>query len=326
MKVVFLEKQSFPNENFNEIKDLSSTITFQEFYYNKETSVEKILNTLNGVDIIIVGKIKLSKTLLEKLKTLKLICVTATGYNNIDTNYCKANNIQVANIVNYSTICVVEHIMGMILNLSHKILAYHRSIERGRWEESKDFTYFDYSVEELYGKHLGIIGRGNIGKKLAEVAKVFSMEVSFLERKNCKLGEERKEYISFTEGLKSCDIISVNCPLTEATKDLITMKEIKQMKRNSVLINCSRGGIINEEDCKEALKSGIIGGAGFDVSCVEPPRSDTFVLKELMDLPNFILTPHVAWAGKASIKELKKQLLNNIATFLEKGEAVNKVI
>jgi len=273
-----------------------------------KTSVEEIVPRLKGADVAIVNKVPLRAATLEQLPGLRMIAVAATGYDVIDVAYCKAHGIAVANIRNYAVHTVPEHAFMMILALRRNLLAYREDVENGVWNRSEQFCFFTHPIGDLHGATLGIIGEGAIGQGTAAIGRAFGMRVLFADHPPPKM-----EGVSFTphdEVLAASDVLSLHCPLMPATRNLIDLAALRKMKRTALLINTARGGLVDEAALVRALDEGLIAGAGFDVLTVEPPSGG----HPLLDVrrPNFILTPHIAWASDGAMQFLADQLIDNI--------------
>jgi len=245
---------------------------------------------------------------------LKLIAVAATGTDCIDLHAAQARGVVVSNIRHYAERSVPEHTFALIFALRRNLLAYRESVRRGRWQEAAQFCYFDYPIRDLAGSTLGIIGSGALGQAVANMARALGMRVLFAARKNATT--HAHPYTPFNQVLAQSDVISLHCPLTPETRNLIDAPEFAAMQTKPLLINTARGGLVNEDALAQALKTGQIAGAGFDVTTPEPPAPD-HVLMSLLDLPNFILPPHVAWASDAAMQTLADQLVDNICAFVD---------
>ena len=279
-----------------------------EYVEHEKTAADEIVARLAGAEVAIVNKVPLRAPTLAQLQQLKMIAVAATGYDNVDVAYCKAHGIAVANIRNYAVHTVPEHAFAMILALRRNLLAYRQDVENGVWNKSEQFCFFTHDIGDLHGATLGIIGEGAIGQGTAAIGRAFGMRVLFADHAPPKM-----EGVSFTphdQVLGESDVISLHCPLMPATRNLIDLPAFRKMKRNALLINTARGGLVDEAALIQALDEGLIAGAGFDVLTVEPPRNG----HPLLDLrrPNFILTPHVAWASDGAMQFLADQLIDNI--------------
>lgn len=279
-----------------------------EYVEHQLTRVDEIVPRLNGATVAIVNKVPLPAQTLKQLPELQMIAVAATGYDVVDVAYCRDHGIAVANIRNYAVHTVPEHAFALILALRRNILAYRQDVENGLWNRSGQFCLFTHDIGDLYGSTLGIIGEGAIGQGTAAIGRAFGMRVLFADHP-----PPRMEGVSFTpldQVLHESDVISLHCPLLPSTRNLIDLDAFRKMKRNALLINTARGGLVDEAALIEALNDGLIAGAGFDVLTVEPPKDG----HPLLDVrrTNFILTPHVAWASDGAMQFLADQLIENI--------------
>jgi glycerate dehydrogenase len=275
--------------------------------YDK-TSPEEVVARLAGADVAIVNKVPMQAPTLEQLPDLKMIAVAATGYDVVDVAYCKEHGIAVANIRNYAVHTVPEHAFMLILALRRNLLAYREDVQNGVWNKSDQFCFFTHPIGDLHGSTLGIIGEGAIGQGTAAIGRAFGMKVLFADHPPPKM-----EGVAFTphdEVVAQSDVISLHCPLMPSTRNLIDLAAFRKMKRTAILINTARGGLVDESALIQALDEGLIAGAGFDVLTVEPPRNG----HPLLDVrrPNFILTPHIAWASDGAMQFLADQLIDNI--------------
>ena len=276
------------------------------------TEAHETLERIRGADIVITNKVVISAQAFAENPQLKLVAVTATGVNNVDVEAAKQNGTAVCNIRAYGNESVAEHAFMMMITLMRNLPAYQRDVAAGLWENSPFFCHLGAPMRDLNGKTLAIFGRGNIGKTLATYAQAFKMNVVFAEHKNAQ--SVRDGYVSFDEAIRSADVVSLNCPLTPQTANMIGEAELQQMKPGAILINCGRGGLVDEAALVAALKYGQIGGAGFDVLTQEPPRDGNPLLKAR--LPNLIVTPHIAWASQEASNRLFDILLDNINRFV----------
>ena len=276
------------------------------------TEAHETLERIRGADIIITNKVVISAEHIAANPQLKLIALAATGVNNVDVEAAKQNGTAVCNIRAYGNESVAEHAFMMMITLMRNLPAYQRDVAAGLWENSPFFCHLGAPMRDLNGKTLAIFGRGNIGKTLATYAQAFKMNVVFAEHKNAQ--SVRDGYVSFDEAIRSADVVSLNCPLTPQTANMIGEAELQQMKSGAILINCGRGGLVDEAALVAALKYGQIGGAGFDVLTQEPPRDGNPLLKAR--LPNLIVTPHIAWASQEAANRLFDILLDNINRFV----------
>ncbi|OHQ28053.1 hydroxyacid dehydrogenase [Neisseria sp. HMSC066H01] len=276
------------------------------------TEAHETLARIRGADIVITNKVVISAEAFAENPQLKLVAVTATGVNNVDVEAAKKNGTAVCNIRAYGNESVAEHAFMMMITLMRNLPAYQRDVAAGLWENSPFFCHLGAPMRDLNGKTLAIFGRGNIGKTLAAYAQAFKMNVVFAEHKHAQ--SVRDGYVSFDEAIRSADVVSLNCPLTPQTANMIGEAELQQMKPGAILINCGRGGLVDEAALVAALKYGQIGGAGFDVLTQEPPRDGNPLLKAR--LPNLIVTPHIAWASQEAANRLFDILLDNINRFV----------
>lgn len=276
------------------------------------TEAHETLERIRGADIVITNKVVISAQAFAENPQLKLVAVTATGVNNVDVEAAKQNGTAVCNIRAYGNESVAEHAFMMMITLMRNLPAYQRDVAAGLWENSPFFCHLGAPMRDLNSKTLAIFGRGNIGKTLATYAQAFKMNVVFAEHKNAQ--SVRDGYVSFDEAIRSADVVSLNCPLTPQTANMIGEAELQQMKPGAILINCGRGGLVDEAALVAALKYGQIGGAGFDVLTQEPPRDGNPLLKAR--LPNLIVTPHIAWASQEAANRLFDILLDNINRFV----------
>jgi glycerate dehydrogenase len=276
------------------------------------TAAGTLAERLRDATIAITNKVPLRAETLRGLPKLRMIAVAATGYDVIDVDYCRSHGIAVANIRNYALHTVPEHAFALITALRRNLLAYRRDVEQGRWQQVEQFCFFDYPIRDLYGATLGIIGEGVLGQGTARIARGFGMQVLFADHAPPKAPEV--VFTPFDEVLAQSDVISLHVPLTAETRHMIGPEQLRKMKRTAILINTARGGLVDEQALAQALKEGVIAGAGFDVLSKEPPREGNPLLE--LRLPNFILTPHVAWASDGAMQFLADQLIDNIEAFV----------
>lgn len=270
-------------------------------------------------EIAITNKVVLDRELLARAKKLRLICISATGANNVDLVAAKELGIAVTNVAGYSTPSVVQHVFAVLLTLVTRLDDYRNAVRRGDWQAAELFCMLDYPITELPGLRLGIVGYGALGQGVAKVAEAFGMEVLLANRPGASLQEGR---IPLDQLLPQVDVLSLHCPLTDQTRDLIGPAELAAMKPGAILINTARGGIVDETALAEALRSGHLGGAGVDVLSKEPPRDGNPLLDP--DLPNLVITPHSAWAGRASRQRVLEEMAENIEAFY-RGESRNRI-
>ncbi|NAZ68251.1 D-2-hydroxyacid dehydrogenase [Vibrio toranzoniae] len=308
LKVVFLDRATIPSQIY--LKPLSFEHLWVEYDF---TSPEQVSERVEDADVVITNKVVLNESNLAQAQQLKLIAVSATGVNNVDVDYCNEKNIAVANIQGYATQSVPEHVIAMLFALKRNLVGYHQDIEAGAWQKDKQFCFFTHPIQDVAGSTFGIMGSGSLGQATAILAKAIGMNVIFAERKGAE--SCREGYLPFEAVLQQADAISLHCPLTEATRNLISKQELAMMKPSAVLINAGRGGLVDEQALVEALKSHEIAGAGMDVFTQEPADNSNPLLANSR-LANLLLTPHVAWGSDSSIQKLSDILMDNIDEFV----------
>jgi len=267
---------------------------------------------LRGATIVISNKLALREPDLARLPELKLIAIAATGFDCVDLDYCRAHNIAVTNVRGYAANSVSEHVLMLMLALRRNLLAYREDVQRGGWQESKQFCLYTHTLHDLRGSTLGVIGYGAIGKAMARLAESIGMRVLISEHKNATAVREGRT--SFAETLRESDLVTLHCPLTGDSQDMFGRAEFEMMKRHALLINTARGGLVEVQALIEALQNGAIAGAAFDALREEPPRAGNPLLE--LNLPNFIVTPHVAWASDEAMQALADQLIDNLEAFV----------
>jgi glycerate dehydrogenase len=295
--------------------------TLGEVVIYDRTPSDKILERSAGAEVLITNKTPLTEETINHLPNLKYIGVLATGYNVVDTIAAKKRNIIVTNVPAYSTISVAQLVFALLLELCHHVQKHSDSVMVGKWAKSADFCYSDFPLIELSGKTMGIIGFGNIGKKVADIATVFGMNIIAASRHHTDQSDRKNfRWAEINELLELADVISIHCPLTPETKGLINSESLKRMKSSAFLINTSRGPVVVEHDLADALNKGIIAGAGIDVLSNEPPAKDNPLFKA----KNCLITPHIAWATKEARIRLMDIAVNNLAAFIN-GKPINIV-
>lgn len=276
----------------------------------EQSTTQQALERLANADIAIVNKVVLDADTLQQLPKLRLICVLATGLNNIDLETAKAQNIAVKNVAAYGTASVSQHTLMLMLALANRLPRYQRDVAAGEWQRSAFFCLQDYPTLQLAGKHLVMVGQGELGSEVARLAEAFAMRVTFAARPGNEANDKRP---ALDELLPDADIISLHCPLSEATKHLINRERLARVKSSLLLVNCARGGVIDEEAALEALRSGKIGGLGVDVLPAEPPREGHPLLDALSEPLNLIVTPHNAWITPEARQNIVSLTAQNIA-------------
>lgn len=277
----------------------------------ERTPAELIAERTKDCEIVITNKTPLRKELLETLPKLKYIGLLSTGFNIVDWEYCKEKGIPVCNIPSYSTSAVAQLVFALILEHTNAVAIHSNSVHSGEWAASKDFCYWKTPLTELDGKTLGIIGFGKIGKAVAKIAAAFGMKV--IASTNHPAPFENVEFCGRDELLSKSDFVSIHCPLTPLTEGMVNADFLSKMKPSAFLINTSRGQVVDENALADALKSGVIAGAGLDVMTVEPPKADN----PLFGLSKCLITPHIAWAGFETRERLMKIAKENVLAFLD---------
>jgi glycerate dehydrogenase len=269
---------------------------------------------LAGATIAIDNKVPLRREVLERLPDLRMIAVAATGTDCIDKDCCRERGIVVSNVRGYAIHTVPEHVFALILALRRNLCAYRDEVRRGVWQAARQFCFFSHPIDDLHGSNLGIIGEGALGQGVAHLARAFGMHVMFAAHKGKSgLGPL---YTPFDEVLETADVITLHCPLLPETRALLGIDEFRRMRRRPVLVNAARGGLVVEEDLERALDEGLVAGAAFDVAMPEPPAADSTIMR-LAARPDFILTPHVAWASAQAQQALADQVIDNIERFAQ---------
>lgn len=285
------------------------------------TSPEEVLERAAGAEILLTNKTALRARHLTALPGLKYIGVLATGYNIIDLDVAKERGIVVTNIPAYSTDSVAQMVFAHILNIAQQVQQHSEEVHEGRWNSSKDFCFWSAPLIELRGKKLGIVGLGHTGYTTARIAIGFGMQVcAYTSKTNFQLPPEIRK-MELDELFHECDIVSLHCPLNDFTRGLVNAERLKMMKRTAILINTSRGALINETDLADALKNQQIYAAGLDVLSKEPPCADN----PLLTVKNCYITPHIAWASTAARERLMQSMLENIKAY-QAGKTINSVI
>lgn len=315
MKIVFLDRATLPVA-------MRAPLVPHELEEFDSTALHEVMKCLAGADVAICNKTPLREEQLHQLPQLKLIAVTATGVNNVDIDYCRAHGIAVANVSGYSTHSVAEQVFAGLLALRRNLLEFRREVASGAWQKSSQFCLFSHPIHDIHGSTLGMIGLGSIGQAVAKLAEAFGMRVLVAERKGASIA--RPGRVLFEEGLAQADVLTLHCPLTEATRHLIGAAELGMMKPGSILINTARGGLVEEQALADSLRTGRIAGAVVDVLSEEPPRHGNPLLA-LAGFPGLLLTPHVAWSSQEAMAMLAEEVVLNIESFA-RAEMRNRVV
>lgn len=290
-----------------------------EWDYYGHTAPDQVVERIQGAQVVVTNKVVLDGEALADCADLELICVAATGTNNVDLEAARSLGITVCNVTDYATPSVVQHVYSMVLALSTHLPEYRDAVRAGRWSAGRQFTMLDWPVRELAGRTLGIVGYGTLGRAVAEVGRAFGLEVAVARRGS---DDQRKGRVPLNALLREADIVSLHCPLTASTNGLIGDAELRLMKPDALLINTARGGIVDEAALADALRDHRLAGAGVDVLPEEPPPADHPLLAP--DIPNLIVTPHTAWTSREARQRLVSQLADNIEAWQD-GKARNVV-
>ena len=318
---LFLDKASLSPDDLD-FSELDKVADWQWFDNAKISDVKR---SLDKAEIIVSNKVVIDAEVINNCQQLKLICVAATGVNNVDVEYARQRGISVCNVRAYATSPVVQHVFSLILSLNGHLETYQESVAKGRWSSSEFFCQFETPINELEGKTIGIIGYGELGQAVAKVARCFGMNVlvaNSYRATNVSDGDSTEKRVSVSELLTTADIVSLHCPLTETNRNMIAADEFLLMKNDAILINTARGGLVDEFALLTALKEKQIGAAGLDVLEQEPPSINHPLIKYHAD--NLIITPHIAWASKQARQRLIVELEKNILAYLQ-GQSRNIV-
>lgn len=316
MKAVFLDYVSLDQNDldFSQLKKI-----YDELILYPTTSPFELLERIQDANVIISNKVVVDAATLKQCSELKLILISATGTNNIDLAQAKVQNIVVCNCQAYGTSAVAQHTLMLMLNLATSFRDYDRAVQQGDWNKANQFCLLDYPIIELTGKTLGIIGYGELGKAVEKLAQAFGMNVLIAQLPHRPAQESR---VSLSELLAQVDFLTLHCPLTDETRDLIDTAAFDAMKKTAFLINCARGGIVNEQALADALIHKKIAGAATDVLTMEPPKEGNVLLN--LAIPNLIITPHCAWGSVDARQNIVNQLIENTEAFTE-GQPIRQV-
>jgi len=315
-KIVILDGKTLGDINLELLKE------FGEVKVYETTRTDEVSERVKDANIIITNKVILNEENLKDAKNLELICESATGYNNIDIDYVKKNNIVVTNVAGYSTNSVAQHAFATVLSLLHKINYYDSFVKSKKYSSSELFTTLEKPFCELDGKTFGIIGLGAIGRKVASIAEAFGANVIYYSTSGKNSNSDYKR-VDFEELITTSDVISIHAPLNENTKGIINYENLKKMKNTAIIVNMGRGPIIIEEDLAKAIDENLIGGAALDVFEIEPIKEDNPLLN-VNNKENLILTPHIAWASVEARYRLFNEVILNIKAYYN-GEIRNRI-
>ena len=284
------------------------------------TAQAEVATAIAGAEIVLVNKLRLTRETIERTPTLKLIALAATGTNNVDLDAARECGVAVCNLRDYCTASVVQQVMGTLLLLTQKLREYDALVRSGAWERGEQFCLLDYPIRELTGRKLGIVGYGALGKGVAHTAQAFGLEVMVANRPG---GPTVPGRMDLDDLLTQVDVLSLHCPLTPATQGMIGARELARMKRDAVLINTARGALIDSQALADALRAGRLGGAAIDVLPQEPPVDGNPLLAG--DIPNLIVTPHIAWAAREARQRCLDEMAANVEDF-RRGGRRNRVV
>ena len=318
MKIVELDRETLGYDI-----DTSVLKTIGDFEEHEAADLETTREYIKDADVIIFNKTRMNEELLKDAPNVKMLAITATGFDNIDLEYCKSRGIAAANVKAYSTPAVAQHTFAMALFVLEKISYYDEYVISGRYSSQSGFCNFDEKYNELSGKTWGIIGMGNIGRSVARIAEAFGCKVIFYSASGNSTCTDY-ERVELENLLKESDVLSIHCPLSDRTRNLINRDTLKLMKRNAILINVARGPVVNDADLAEALNNGTIAGAGLDVLGVEPMEKDN-PLGLIKDSRKLLITPHMAWASVESRQRCFDEVFENIRAFME-GRERNRLV
>ena len=313
-RIVFLDRDSL----IASVRPPAFAHSWEE--YPHTTGSAQTVERLQGATIAITNKVPLRAAELAQLPGLQMIAVAATGTDILDLAACRERGIVVANIRDYARATVPEHTLALMLALRRQLVAYRADVEAGLWQASQRFCLFGHPIRDLAGSRLGLLGYGALGKAVAHLGRAFGMQVSVHNRS--PIHDDGVKEVDFDELLASSDVLSLHLPLTDKTRNIIGAKELARMRPTSLLINTARGGLVDEAALADALTRGVIAGAGFDVLSKEPPLPDNPLLN--LRLPNFLLTPHTAWASGEAMQRLADILIDNVEAF-QRGAPTNVV-
>ncbi len=316
MQAVFLDYETLDKNDldFSQLKAV-----FDDLILYPSTTETEVAERIQHAEVVISNKVVIDAAMLEQASNLKLILISATGSNNIDLAAAKRQGIVVCNCQGYGTAAVAQHTLALMLALATSLLKYDQVVKQGKWNHSPIFCLLDFPIVELSGKTLGIMGYGELGQAVARLARAFDMNVVVGALPGRTYDDER---IVWSELLPQVDFLSLHCPLTDETRDLMDAEAFKQMKKSAFVINCARGGIVNEQALADVLRSGQIAGAAMDVLSVEPPKNGNVLLSD--DIPNLIITPHSAWGSVDARQRIIQQLVENTQAYVQ-GQTIRQI-
>jgi len=312
MRAIFLD---YATVSFNDDLDPAGLRhAMPQLELRPQTAQAEVAAAIDGAEIVLVNKLRLTRDIIERTPTLKLIALSATGTNNIDLDAARERDVAVCNLRDYCTASVVQHVMGTLLLLTHKLREYDALVRSGAWQRGENFCLLDYPIRELTGRKLGIVGYGTLGNGVAHAARAFGMEVLLANRPG---GMPVAGRLELDDLLPQVDVLSLHCPLTPATEGLIGARQLARMKPDAVLINTARGSLVDSAALAAALRAGRLGGAAIDVLPQEPPVAGNPLLAG--DIPNLIVTPHIAWAAREARQRCLDEMAANVEDFRRGG-------
>lgn len=314
---VFLDLDTVSREGDVDLAPLRKVLTQLRTF--AATPVEQVASRVADAEVVVTNKVKLGAAALAQFPRVRMVCVAATGTNNIDLEAAYARGIAVSNVPAYSTLSVVQQVFAFVLALTQHLKEYEALLQQGAWRRAPQFTLLDYPIRELAGKTFGILGYGDTGRAVARVAEALGMQVLIAARNSA---DTRPGRLPLAQLLPQVDVLSIHVPLLPDTRHLIGRAELARMKRDALLINCARGGIVDESALAEALRAHRLGGAGVDVLSEEPPVHGNPLLEP--GIPNLIVTPHTAWATREARQRVVNEMALNIAAFAQ-GQPRNRV-
>lgn len=315
--ICFLDSYTLSPGDLNlDVLDNVGTLT----YYDR-TPQDKIIERAQNAEVLITNKCQITAEIIDALPHLKMIQVAATGYNNIDLDTAKKRGVRVCNVSGYSTDSVAQHVFATLLNFYNKVSVYHQEVREGAWSKANDFSYWHKGIEALSDKTLGVIGYGQIGRKVAAIATAFGMRVVVSQRHDIKSDNDLISFHDQDFVFRNADILSLHVPLNKSTDKFINKASLDKMSADLILVNTGRGGLINEPDLATALKNKTIQAALLDVLSQEPPQADN----ALLSLPNCYITPHQAWANLSARRKLRDGIVSNIKAYLS-GNPTNVIV
>ncbi|HEX7080908.1 MAG TPA: D-2-hydroxyacid dehydrogenase [Gammaproteobacteria bacterium] len=295
--------------------DTSALDRLLDVTYYPFSSPDEIFARIEACEFAIVNKAQISADMIARARRLRMIALSATGTDNVDTEAARERGIAVANVRDYCSTAVVQHVFALVLGLTQHVAQYDALVRSGGWARSRSFAMFDYPIRELAGRALGVVGYGTLGRAVGDLGRCLGMRVLVSARPRTPPADVPPDRVPFDTVLAEADVLSLHCPLNDSTRGLIGAPELARMKRDALLINTARGGLVDGAALAQALREGRIGGAGIDVLPTEPPVGDEPLLAP--DVPNLIVTPHVAWAAREARQRALNQVAENVAHFIE---------